>query len=137
MGLTEPAGFAQAVEIAARADFDAISAVSDPPFCRWDQLMEDERDEWRRQMRVVLSALLAARMETPCPTCHGETVLYAIGEPAIDCPNPDCHEGMVTTDLPLIVMGGELLLTRLVRDTPKFTLAPSVAARLTKEPEDG
>jgi hypothetical protein len=125
--MIEPAGFAQAVSV-------FVEALYDP----WGTMSPHDK------ARKVLSALLAARMETPCPEgCdhgvvknegkHAQPMLRWYSKP---CPNPDCHEGMVTTDTPLIVMGAELEPTVRVRDTPKFTLTPSVAVRLTKEPED-
>jgi hypothetical protein len=95
--MTEPAGFAQAVEIVGGFGID--------------------------QPEDIVAALLAARRETPCPEgCDHGTKPYPAMRTGMlaergPCPNPDCHEGMVTTGTPLVE-------------------ALAAAARLTKEPED-
>ena len=90
----------RAIEVMARADFEAVSRVSDPPFPRWDELSEYDRNEWRTQAGAILDALLAAVSSEPCPTCGGEMTVLALnasGKPAtrngtrLVC--PDCTDG--------------------------------------------
>jgi hypothetical protein len=160
--MTEPAGFAQAVEIARHERRRHCLRMPSGGWaeceCGWyGQDHVDPVTEWDRHVEEsVLSALLAARMETPCPKgCdhgyvpHPEASRWPEKRIVVACPNPDCHEGMVTTERPLIVMGGEIPPASLgeaatalfdhygrgVDGSPVRMLAPSVVARLTKEPE--
>jgi hypothetical protein len=118
--------------------------MTDPSgFDQAEQVMYDAWDDTAglaANLIAMLFALLAARMETPCPECGGwgystRGLMSDPDQEPIACPNRDCHEGMVATDTPLIVMGSELLGSEFMKTPTLFRLAPSAAARLTKEPE--
>lgn len=96
--MIEPAGFDQAVSVL--FEHRAVNHVFECA-CGW---RGDGFGDPHRAHQVEM--LLAARMETPCPACNGVWNVEFSDSAGLRrelC--PDCHEGMVASDLPLIVMG--------------------------------
>jgi hypothetical protein len=117
-----PAGFDQAVEVMARA----ICVVSE---CDADTMAEHRWDATR-----ALTALLAERVETPCPECEGSRTVTRFSQYDAQMqsePCPTCH-GKVGSDVPLIVMGSELEAIGWRSDAadagPRWTIDPALVA---------